>query len=95
MSVIEQLPRKTPITRKIFNALCEHPYGLTGHELVDIVWGDAEDGGPDSAMNCLNVHIWRFNRDAKRHGSMFRILTRRTDDFKRRSHVHRVWIVRT
>lgn len=51
---------------RIFNALCEHPYGLTIHQLVDVVYGDDLEGGPDDPWETIRVALHFFNRYAKR-----------------------------
>ena len=37
----------------VFRALCEHPHGLTIHELADMVYANHADGGPNWAQNCI------------------------------------------
>ena len=47
------------VGKRIFECLCEHPYGLTSKELKDKVWGHDPNGGPE--YNALAVHIIRLN----------------------------------
>ena len=83
---------------RIFYALCEHPYGLTREELVDIIYGDDPDGGPLAAGNCISVNVWRFNVLARRHRIGLRIGMRKGDKRMRRGGgkgVRRcLWVVR-
>ena len=58
---------------RMFNALCEHPYGLSGFELMNIIYADDEDGGPD--WPTVNVRVHQFNVEAKLKNSPFRIHT--------------------
>jgi hypothetical protein len=51
-----------PVTGKIFDALRDHPHGLTIHELVGIVYADRDDGGPEYAMTCLHARMVTMRR---------------------------------
>ena len=42
----------------VFNALCEHPHGITTQELIDVLYEDREDGGPLYATNCVSMYLW-------------------------------------
>lgn len=56
----------------IFDALCEHPYGLTKDQLVEVVYPNP-DKEPDWAITSLTVCICRMNKKLKRDNSPFRI----------------------
>lgn len=62
-----------PVMEALFNALCEHPYGLTNKEIADKIYADREDGGPDWSAVAINLHVMRFNRFAKQYGLNLRI----------------------
>ena len=63
---------KGTILQRIFNALCEHPYGMTTSELMQILYGADADGGPDSDHG-IAVHRIHFNTQAEKAGAPFRI----------------------
>lgn len=47
-----------PVTFRVIAALlAAAPKPVMLNELVDFVWGDDEDGGPDSAAKCIDVAI--------------------------------------
>jgi hypothetical protein len=50
------------VTGKIFDALRDHPHGLTIHELVGIVYADRDDGGPEYAMTCMHARMVTMRR---------------------------------
>ena len=52
------------IAQRIFNLLCLHPYGLSTSQLIDMLWGDDIDGGPEWANNCISVSLHNFNKAA-------------------------------
>jgi len=58
---------------RIFDALCAAPYGLKMPELIDKVYGDRPDGGPEWAVTCIQVTVMNFNRRAKKNGRRLRI----------------------
>lgn len=64
---------RAPVSSRIFDALCAHPYGLTAKELVDIVYADDPDGGPDWAYESIGLCAWRINHKAKKEGLGVRI----------------------
>jgi len=61
------------VTQQIFDALCERPYGMVTRELVDVVYGNCEDGGPEDAHECVRLAILRFNTKQRCTGSRLRI----------------------
>ena len=69
---IERLlfPRSgAPICGALFNALCEHPYGLTSAELIWKIWkGKCEPNWPG-----INVRVAHINQAAKKHRAGLRI----------------------
>jgi len=77
--------------QKMFNALCEHPYGLTWRELTDILWGDDADGGPLTASNNLQVLAVRFNAFARQKRASIRIKSGQAGGAGTR---FQIWIVR-
>src|ERR1700689_148589 len=82
-------PYPAPIARRIFNALCAAPYGLTSRELCLAVYTDA-DGGPEWAASSVRKSIYHFNRRAAAEGRGFRIRGSTTGVDSR----FQIWIVR-
>ena len=64
---------RAPVSGRIFDLLCEHPYGLTSRELADKVYADDPDGGPDWAAESINGLVWQMNQRAKKEGLGIRI----------------------
>jgi hypothetical protein len=50
---------------KIFEALCEHPMGLSAPDLIDLLYSSRADGGPDYPGSTVRMHIQHFNHEAK------------------------------
>jgi len=46
--------------------------GITTNELVDIIYGDDSNGGPDDAAAAIHVHIHRLNRTLRDDGLRIR-----------------------
>ena len=55
-----------PVSRRLFDALAEHPYGLTMRKLIEIVYNGCRE--PEYAASSLQVCAMRFNRRAKAQG---------------------------
>lgn len=51
-----------PIGAKIYRAVKARPGVIGGHDLVDIVYGDHRDGGPETAMDSIHVLINKMNK---------------------------------
>jgi hypothetical protein len=46
---------------KIYDEVRRHPYGIETPKLVDRIYADRIDGGPDSALKTIHVMVWRLN----------------------------------
>jgi DNA-binding response OmpR family regulator len=50
---------------RIFLVLLAHPGAVVARgDLIDAVWGDDPGGGPDNAVNAINVAIFRLRKMA-------------------------------
>lgn len=85
---------QAPVSQKIFDALTRRPYGLTCHELVDAVYGDREDGGPDWARSSISVTVMRMNRWFAKQGHSLRVRSRSTGRGGGPGSRYQIWIVR-
>ena len=54
----------SPLQYKIMQAVRRR--SLTNEELIDVVYNDRADGGPDTAKNCIHVLTAGMNRKLKR-----------------------------
>ena len=52
-------PGLTPITCRILEVLIRRQ-SVSGEQLIDILYADDPDGGPENAPKCLSVHIHRL-----------------------------------
>jgi hypothetical protein len=53
----------TKMQFKIWDALRKAvPYGIETRDLVNIVYGDRADGGPENARNCIWAHAYHANK---------------------------------
>lgn len=52
--------RNAEVKRKIYDAISKHPEGLNRKTIVDLVYGDDPDGGPEN-MNVISVHVKKMN----------------------------------
>lgn len=70
------MKRRPPECRSMrhvmFDALCQHPYGLTAQQLISVCYPDP-DREPDEALANVRVAITRSNHWYKRFNSPFRI----------------------
>jgi DNA-binding response OmpR family regulator len=55
----KDLFRGQPVKRRIFEYIGAHPEGVTRQQILDHVWADDIDGGPEFA-NVVSVHIKRM-----------------------------------
>lgn len=59
----EQAPvHLSPMQFKIYDIVRKSKYGIEGSRLVDKVYADREDGGPDNASISVHVSISILNR---------------------------------
>lgn len=89
------MDRDPIIGDRIFDMLCDYPYGLTYNQILDRLYGDDPDGGPCSAV--VNVHVHRFNRcqQLKRSGVRIHAYSGNMDRPARGAGSgYRIWIVR-
>jgi DNA-binding response OmpR family regulator len=59
--------RDQPIKRRIFEYVAAHPEGVTRQQILDRVWSDDIDGGPEFA-NVVSVHVKRMRPILEREG---------------------------
>ncbi len=60
-----------PVGRSIFDALCDHPYGLSTQELIPHCYSVRHE--PDYAVTSIHCIIMRMNRRFAENRSCFRI----------------------
>jgi hypothetical protein len=53
---------------KIFDEVRRHPHGIDTPKLVDCIYADRIDGGPDSALKTIHVMVWQLNRKLAKAG---------------------------
>jgi hypothetical protein len=56
---------KGRIRNRIFNLLCAHPYGLTCKQLIDRVYDEDAEGGPQWSETCIHVTISIMRRQLR------------------------------
>lgn len=61
------------LQERIFNVLCERPYGMTRRELTRLVYQMDEDGGPDHAGMSISLAILRLNKRLMEQGYWLRV----------------------
>jgi hypothetical protein len=54
-------PQLTPLQFRIYDVVRRSPCGINVHNLVDKVYADRADGGPDTAMAVVRSLIWKIN----------------------------------
>lgn len=79
---------------KLFDALCARPYGMTMREIVDAVYGDDPEGGPEWAVSSIQVTICNFNKRAVKERLGLRIWSRNGNGTIGNGHRHYIFIVR-
>ncbi len=52
----------TPNQRKLFNCVKAAKGSIGGHALVERMYGDRHDGGPEDALNAVHVTINQMNK---------------------------------
>lgn len=52
----------TPIQQKIYDIVRSAKHGIDGPTLVNRVYADREDGGPEFASVCVHMTIMRMNK---------------------------------
>ena len=82
------------VLARTFNALCEHPYGLTSAEIVDLIYADDPTGGPLTACRSVRANVFRFNLLARRQRLGLRIHVRIGDRPGRGAGRFCLWVVR-
>lgn len=58
----------SPLQFKVYDIIRKSVHGITGPHLVDRVYADRSDGGPDFASVSVHVMIKRINDKLKPHG---------------------------
>jgi DNA-binding response OmpR family regulator len=56
--------RFSPIHFRILTYCLIAPY-VTLEALIDQIWGDVPDGGPENAANAADVHLWRLRNGGR------------------------------
>ena len=59
--------RDQPIKKRIYEYLAAHPEGVTRQQILDRVWADDPDGGPEFA-NVVSVHVKHMRPILEREG---------------------------
>lgn len=50
-----------PVRQRVFDYIAKHPEGVTTQQVLDHVYVDDPNGGPDSG-NVVSVHVTNINR---------------------------------
>lgn len=58
----------SPLEYRIYDIVRKSKYGIPGPRLIDRVYADREDGGPDTAATSVYVTIKKANRKLKPAG---------------------------
>jgi hypothetical protein len=61
------------LRNRIFELLCEFPYGLSGRELIDRVYADKPDGGPQWAEGSMHMAIMGLRKQLRRRYPLLHI----------------------
>ena len=56
-----------PVKKRIYEYLAAHPEGVTRQQILDRVWADDPDGGPEFA-NVVSVHVKHMRPILEREG---------------------------
>ena len=63
------VPPATENQMRFLGALMRHPEHFKRYEfLIDVVWGDDADGGPENPSTCLRVMVFNLRKRLKKHG---------------------------
>lgn len=52
--------RNAEVKRRIYDAISKHPEGLNRRQVIEMVYGDDPNGGPEE-MNVISVHVQKMN----------------------------------
>jgi DNA-binding response OmpR family regulator len=63
----KDLFRDQPVKRRLYRFLLDHPEGVTRRQIMDAVWADDIDGGPEFA-NVVSVHVKLMRPILEREG---------------------------
>lgn len=63
-----RLSLRGPYIFRLLSGLAAAPGGLTRDELIDHVWGDRADGGPNDAPKQLHLYVHRYRRPLEHLG---------------------------
>jgi DNA-binding response OmpR family regulator len=63
----QNLFRDQPVKQRIYEFIAAHPEGVTRRQIMDHVWAEDIDGGPEFA-NVVSVHIKRMRPILEREG---------------------------
>ena len=70
------------IEATILDALLGAEKIVTTDALIDAIWGDDPEGGPDDALNTLRVHINRIRSMLERSGLRWQVRTHITRGYQ-------------
>ena len=59
--------KKSPVKQRIYEFVSKRPDGVGVGEIMDFVYRQDPDGGPD-AMNTIAVHISKMNKELRKKG---------------------------
>jgi DNA-binding response OmpR family regulator len=63
----KDLFRSQPVKARIYEFIAAHPEGVTRQQILDRVWADDIDGGPEFA-NVVSVHVKAMRPILEREG---------------------------
>ncbi len=55
------------VKKRIYECVARHPEGVSRSEIIESVYADDPDGGPEFA-NVISVHVARINKLIEREG---------------------------
>ena len=56
-----------PVKRLIYDYIAKHPEGVTRGQIMDTVYANSPDGGPEWA-NVISVHVKKMNAELAKRG---------------------------
>lgn len=69
--MIDDHVRLSRTQRRIYDLVKLRP-GILASCLAQLLWEDDPNGGPDSGIKCLHVHVYHLNKKLKPHGIVVR-----------------------
>ena len=73
ITILMEVPvRMAPLPSRVYRAIAARPNALGARELVPIVYGDQEDGGPLTAMATIHTMVCLMNKRLAKVGERIR-----------------------